>query len=738
MENDNLKNKLNAKNVVEVLKLSGEGFLNSYAQVFFSKDKVLATVLVLVSFFDFGAGLSGVIAILIGQLTAYLFNFNREYIRDGMYTYNSVMVGIAVGIFYEFTLPLLTLLIIISILTFFLTIWFSVSLAKKGLPFLSIPFLIAIWVVILGTDNFSAFALKQKELLSLVKYFPEAFNGTTDFIGQLPFANVIYLYLRSLGAIFFQYNDLAGLLIAIGILFYSRIGFVLSIFGFLIGYLFYYFMEGDFSQLVYSYIGFNFILTAIALGGFFLVPSRRSFVLLLFTIPIIALLLSSLHTLFSYFELPLYSLPFNLAVLLLLSSMAVRMKAKGLFLVTVQQYSPEKNHYKFYNSMDRFGSDTYYHLSLPIMGEWNVSQGYNGDITHKKEWRHALDFDIRDEEDQSYRKPGNHVEEYYCYDLPVIAPAKGTIVEIVDGVKDNLIGEVDLKNNWGNVIIIKHGDFIYTKLSHLKIDTIKVKVGDAVKKGDVLAFSGSSGRSPEPHLHFQVQATAHVGSKTFAYPFSYYLSKEEDGFTFHSFDVPKEGEIVRNVATHKLLSKAFTFTPGEIMNFKIEGDGSVKNVKWEVFTTVANQTYIYCHESKSTAYFINNGTVFYFTDFYGDKSSFLHSFYLGAHKVLLGYYKGIELKDKLLIDSFFSPVVKIIHDFTAPFFHYLSANYRFTFSEADDEHNPSKVVFNSACSGKLFTRESKKMDFEFTIEDQRISTIVMKTNDTKIIAKCID
>ena len=274
------------------INIFSKGLLSSYAQIFFSNNLFFGFVLLLVSFFDLGAGLSGVIAVFIGQVTAVLFNFNKNFIKDGTYTYNSVLVGIAMGIFYDFNFSFLILLIIASVLVLLLTIWYATNLSKKGMPFLSIPFLITIWLVILGANNFSALALKQKEALSLAIYFPTAFSALTNFIAKLPFANVIYLYLRSLGAIFFQYNDLAGLFIAIGLLINSRISFVLSVFGFLIGYFFYVYLQGDFSQLIYSYIGFNFILTAIALGGFFVVASRRSFLLLLLTIPTIALLIS--------------------------------------------------------------------------------------------------------------------------------------------------------------------------------------------------------------------------------------------------------------------------------------------------------------------------------------------------------------------------------------------------------------------------------------------------------------
>jgi hypothetical protein len=55
----------------------------------------------------------------------------------------------------------------------------------------------------------------------------------------------------------------------------------------------------------------------------------------------------------------------------------------------------------------------------------------------------------------------------------------------------------------GNHVLIDHGGE-YSLYAHLKPGSVKVKMGDAVTKGQQLAAVGSSGSSTEPHLHFQV------------------------------------------------------------------------------------------------------------------------------------------------------------------------------------------------------------------------------------------
>ena len=195
---------MNLTTLKEQFNLFGNGLVNSYSQIFFSNSKSLGVLLLIISFFDFGAGMSGVISVLVCQLTAHFFNFNKDMIYDGSYSYNSLMVGVALGVFYEMNWSIFILISIVSILTFFITIWFYGHLSKKGLPFLSLPFLFSIWIVILGAHNFSSLELLPKETLSLKLHFPVVFDIVTATIAKMPFHNAIYLYLRSLGAIFFQ------------------------------------------------------------------------------------------------------------------------------------------------------------------------------------------------------------------------------------------------------------------------------------------------------------------------------------------------------------------------------------------------------------------------------------------------------------------------------------------------------------------------------------------------------
>jgi len=145
-----------------------EGLLYSYSQVFFSKSKVLAFIILLITFFDWLAGISGLIAVLTTNLAATIIGFKRKYISQGFYGFNSLLVGLGIGMFYQAGLPFFAILVFASLLTFFITIWIEGVLGKYGLPYLSWPFLLAIWMVSLATREFTALDISDRGVFLLI------------------------------------------------------------------------------------------------------------------------------------------------------------------------------------------------------------------------------------------------------------------------------------------------------------------------------------------------------------------------------------------------------------------------------------------------------------------------------------------------------------------------------------------------------------------------------------------
>lgn len=84
---------------------------------------------------------------------------------------------------------------------------------------------------------------------------------------------------------------------------------------------------------------------------------------------------------------------------------------------------------------------------------------------------------------------------------PIVACADGTVVAAVDGYNNTYPSS----KIYGNYVDIRHPDGNYTRYAHLMKDSIRVKVGQNIKQGDIIAQENSSGYSIGEHLHFEFQ-----------------------------------------------------------------------------------------------------------------------------------------------------------------------------------------------------------------------------------------
>ena len=153
-------------------------------------------------------------------------------------------------------------------------------------------------------------------------------------------------------------------------------------------------------------------------------------------------------------------------------------------------------------------------LKLPFKGEWTVVWG--GDTEelnahhHDPVQRFAFDFLISDDEGKTHRGEGRRNEDYYAFGKEILAPADGVVVVVIEGVPDNTPGSLNPYSALGNAVYIQHAEWEVSVLAHLKLGSVRVKVGDRVKQGDVIGLCGNSGNSSEPHLHYHLQNTPSI------------------------------------------------------------------------------------------------------------------------------------------------------------------------------------------------------------------------------------
>jgi hypothetical protein len=154
---------------------------------------------------------------------------------------------------------------------------------------------------------------------------------------------------------------------------------------------------------------------------------------------------------------------------------------------------------------------------LPFDGVWWTFWGGDTIIenyhTEARNQRHAYDLIIW-KDGATYRTDGTRNEDYWVWGQPLFAPAAGTIVSIHDDVPENTPGTFPGPDTHpaGNHIVLQTAETEFVYLAHVQPGSIRVQPGDQVAAGTVLALTGNSGNSSEPHLHIHIQNQADFNS----------------------------------------------------------------------------------------------------------------------------------------------------------------------------------------------------------------------------------
>jgi urea transporter/murein DD-endopeptidase MepM/ murein hydrolase activator NlpD len=667
-----------------------DSILFSYSQIFFCNRRWFGAVALISTFIVPEIGLLGLVGLAISNFISILLKFDKEKIRSGFYGFNGLLFGAAAAYFFELTPFLILIVSIFIVITFFLSAAMEHFLASVfNLPGLSLPFISALYIYLIFITNYNTIIYKG---FNFVEY---------SFLSEIP--EIFTLYLKSISLILFQSSAITGIILIVGILFFSRVMFVNSIIGFSINYIFANIIFPNPSSDLLILTSFNSILASFALGGNLVIISRKSLGLIFISTLMVIVFTGFFTQLLADYLLPVLVLPFNVVVLFTIYSLKFRQEHSDLALIYFQPGSPEENFYYHQNRKTRFEKFKYIFPELPVFGEWKISQGFDGDYTHKDDWKYAWDFVIEDEKNNEYSESGNFVEDYYCYNTPVVASLDGDVVKVIDNVPENKIGETNLQNNWGNTVIIDNGDGLFSAMSHLKMNSMKVSKGDIVKKGDIIGLCGNNGRSPTPHLHFQFQLTDKLGDKTYQFPISHYLEKNGNRYELKSFSYPTENAIVRNIETHKGLTEAFDFQLGDEYVLECNLNENKFTEHWEVKVDIQNNMFI--ESVKGAKVFLYpREKVFYLTNFIGNKKSALYYFYLQAISVPLGYVDNLFWKDSIPVSISVNNITSYVAELFLLFGQLIHSKVEKTFEKKINGNHSFIVVSKFQNYGRYFLK----------------------------------
>lgn len=638
-----------------------DAFLLSYSQIFFARDRWVGALMFAATLSHPILFLGGGITVLMTNFFARLLHLSNEEIKLGMYGYNGLLVGLALFYFFEANPPLLVILVLAIFTTVLITAALRASLGYYlNLPVLTLPFLLTIFPVLAAAPSIRGMN-------------PRVHDAMPSFF-QLSFPDVMIGYLKSLGAILFMPDVAAGFILLVALLFFSRIALFLSLVGFGIAIFWFHWMF-DFPQgNLYSSVGFNFVLISIAMGGIWFVPQKSSFLLAISSVLFCALLWTGATPLFSSLGLPVLILPFNLTLLTFLFGMRQRtMDGTPKSVMDFESSGPESNLLHYQTRIMRFSSHFDFPISLPFLGIWTCIQGVSGPFTHRGFWEHGFDFEVKDHSGSPNKNAGLEISDYFAYKLPVLACADGQIVRVVHHLPDNPAGAPDLKENWGNLVMIQHSPSLFSLVCHLTPHPPKFKEGDFVRRGDIIGFCGNSGRSATPHLHFHFQNTPRVGSPTIHSEFHEVVLEGEHPRLLNVY-VPREGDRIRNIRKDQEIADRFIFPVGQNFLFKCYSEDKQWHEEVESVMDLYGRLKLISPIRKTQIHFEYKNSVFTIFDFEGQVDSVLFVLYASAPRVPYESVVNLSFEDRLSARHFLPLIQKILSDLLAPFFNRKGVN----------------------------------------------------------------
>ena len=192
-------------------------------------------------------------------------------------------------------------------------------------------------------------------------------------------------------------------------------------------------------------------------------------------------------------------------------------------------------------------------------GPWGVTNGPSNTSFHRRglalidgrlshPQRFALDL-VKTDADGRMKRPGVEGNEaYFGYGEPVLAAARGEIVEAVNDLPENETPgplaravPVTWDNIAGNRVTLRLPGGLCVLYAHLKSGSVRVRVGDTVEVGTVLGLLGNSGNSFGPHLHFQVSTGLAMSGQGMPYVLGGTASGRTN-LTAVAHEIPRQGD----------------------------------------------------------------------------------------------------------------------------------------------------------------------------------------------------
>jgi len=637
------------------------GVPHAYAVLFFSANLRLGWWLLAVSLLTPSYGLAGLAGVCATGILAWWLGYDRASIRNGFLLFNPLLACFTVAYLhrsYHFSAQTYVLLWSSAVLgTFFLSValqaWFATHVGTSAH---SLPAMLAGYVIYLTASALFGPMLR-------IDPSPDAW---LDLPNLPPFLQAMF---QAFGAMLFELHAIPGLLVFVGLALTAPLSTLLATASFALGVLTFTQLDIPFSVERLVGVGFNFVLTGIALGAGYFIVSGASLLLSMSGAALCALVALALERGLFLFGLPASALPYNLVVVVLVYALRQRWFSGPLKASPSPGSLPESAVRHVLIEAQRFPHLRVPALFLPCDAERVITQAFDGPLTHRGPWQYALDFEAEKLGDK-HAGTGAELADFYMYDTPVFSPCAGVVAYVVNHVADNIPGQNNPDENWGNYVILYSDAGYYVLLAHLKSGSSTVVIGQRVWPGTLLGTCGNSGRSPIPHLHLQIQPTGFLGAPTRPFCLKHYLelTSGDTKPVYRTSGYPRVNARLKPATPNAPLSDIlYGWLPGEYRYRLTEENGRA----WEE-TLVIDFDECGRYRFRSRRYaarltaFLSEG-VFYAVDYEGTDHSLLAFLAAGLARIPCIADEGAQWSDQMSTTPFYRAAERWLRDLAEPF-----------------------------------------------------------------------
>jgi peptidase M23-like protein len=217
-------------------------------------------------------------------------------------------------------------------------------------------------------------------------------------------------------------------------------------------------------------------------------------------------------------------------------------------------------------------------ISSPLRGDhWLAGNGPSNSSGHRRALipidghaaiaqRFAIDWVRLRDDGKTFHDDEKDNKNYLAYGNDALAVANGVVTEVKDGIPENVPGitsravPITLETVGGNHVILDIGGGHFAFYAHLQPGSLRVKLGDKVRRGQVLGLVGNSGNSTEPHLHFHIEnGSSPLGAEGLPYKLASFEvvghgwgwkpGDTKGPVEVHKNEIPLENEVVNFGAT---------------------------------------------------------------------------------------------------------------------------------------------------------------------------------------------